>query len=524
MNEISRNSCLGVLALLIALGFAYFILSDPDELGASSLFVAGDVENATTTERRLPITGPRIGRRTTTEKNMAASAIPGGSSSLLAHQAELHPLTGRVVDDLGSAFLGARVSVRDAFGVSIASLHPNGSGEFYVDLKAGVYVASIDESSLPAGFHAPLEIEVDRHSYNSVFEAQEFEIPSAEGPTEIVLTVFRSAVIQGQVVDSLGDPMQGAYVSLSYAGTDHMPMVAYGSTQTDEAGNFELTQPYPGNYRLNVQDANMNLSEKTSALAPVVIELSIEAGQIHDVGVLQLGGAGISAQGRIVDQDGNPFAGMLVKAFPHMESREGWRPIALSYRLSQATTDLDGIFLLENLPQRMVRIQLEGDYELPLGERKAAFFVDPVYADLQMTVPGGTLDVGDHQLLESRPFRLEVTFKVDPDWAAAQGIDPNDLGSRIEVKVELENPERSAFGLSRVEYREAFAGYPSFSGGTRLTFDKETLELHWITETPRGPCILKIEAGKKRSKINFDYKFTPRPSRTETVTIQIPSK
>jgi hypothetical protein len=433
-------------------------------------------------------------------------------------------VTGTVLDDLEQAFSQCKVELKDSAGRVVQTVRASGQGRFVFGPgipgppEGGIYFVGIAETSLPTGFTYPTKSYLASPGISSRYETKVIGL-SPETPTaEVTLHVFKEAIVTGVVTDRLGMPHESAFASLSYAGLDFMPNSGRGSALTDANGRFEIVQVFPGNFRLRVQTLDKEM-KPDGAIPPPLQELTIQGGGYYDLGYLQTGGADITIRGRIVNQDGDPFPNVPIAATPYREAQPGWRVTPLDSGIANATTDEDGVFVLEDLPQEHLRISL-GDF-LP-GPPKAgtpAHWVLPIFEDLGSRAPSALVELGEHALMESRPFELQVTFDLEPSWLRANPKAKTKLRKYVSYTIELETPLPPYGGTTPAEYLEHWGGIPAFAGSDPSDLEHNTLT--WVTETPRERCILTISSRDEVFE-DIEFYFTPEPNGVLKKTFSIP--
>jgi protocatechuate 3,4-dioxygenase beta subunit len=215
--------------------------------------------------------------------------------------------------------------------------------------------------------------------------------PGDDKAGPVVVTLERLATIVGRIADSGGDPVSGATVrarALPFGSNDPaLPAVA-----TDKDGRFLITDvPAGADYSLLISSRGNVRGRRTS-------DIKVRPGESSDIGTLDLNTgkrltdaqpvpsprADVPITGRIVDLEGQPVAGALVKAGRMLTPKSGdlgpWldgvkkaEPPWVAVRhveydskvperaTRQATTDNDGRFRLEGLgAERVVALELQG--------------------------------------------------------------------------------------------------------------------------------------------------------------------
>ena len=240
-------------------------------------------------------------------------------------------------------------------------------------------------------------------------------LPAAQGQavqvpqTEVAPPPPPRGVIAGRITAfSTSAPLARARVILS-ADPAAMPFPRVLLTEAD--GTFRFTDlPATDSFLLTVTKtgyAPRAFGEAPPAVPPSLITLGPD--EVKENVVVQLA-AHVSIAGRVLDEDGTPFAGALVEAMRAVY--EGQKRTLVT--VSEAVTDDRGEFRLVGLAP--------GQYYL------SAF--DPAF-----------LSVGDKegQLFYSPTFYPGVTF---PDEAVRITLDPGVNSERLEFKLQIIRPSR----------------------------------------------------------------------------------
>ncbi len=251
-------------------------------------------------------------------------------------------LRGRVVDSAGVPVPAFEVSVRREV-----------MGEF-VEATAAYRRASVEDEE---GRFALEGMEsgtwtVDVSGPNLVAaERPQVVLPQEGDPVEV--RVVRSATAQGKVLDSDGDPVQGARVHLAGASVGWQmvvdPFPDAPTTQSGEQGEFTLSGLSPGRLSLVAEAAGYAPSE--------AVALDLEEGALADGVVLRLTDGG-RLVGRVYDEEGKDARGWVVIAF---------HGIDFSQRL--ASTDGGGHFAIDHMrPGSWMVVAMNPAMELQVGE------------------------------------------------------------------------------------------------------------------------------------------------------------
>ncbi len=161
-------------------------------------------------------------------------------------------------------------------------------------------------------------------------------VADQKGPIRLVLSEKAACQVKGRVTDNRGKPVAGATVRLSwhYRGVGRHSQSGYGTRletlKTDADGRFHSGVLWPGDtYRAQVTAAGHGESESIQVIG--------KAGETHDLGVVLLSRTNAQISGRVVDEAGQPLAG--VNVFNRTDAPE---PL-------ETTTDKTGRFNLSGL-------------------------------------------------------------------------------------------------------------------------------------------------------------------------------
>lgn len=193
--------------------------------------------------------------------------------------------------------------------------------------------------------------------------------------------------------------------------------------------------------------------------------------------------ATLSVHGRILDQDGLPFADLGVVLDP-----AGAR--------SEARTDPQGDFRFPDLTPGSFVLDLCADFDptRPIGERTLAARIEP----LRFLPPPGVerFDVGTHVLPRSHPCWFEGYVDLDPDWALALGVGLEDVQVILEVPDELELagmvlPQPGPGDAPDWEappWRKELPAHPTLAPDGTFRF---------VVETPHHPILVRVRVRRE---------------------------
>jgi hypothetical protein len=204
------------------------------------------------------------------------------------------------------------------------------------------------------------------------------------------LSLDAGAFVEGQVVDDTGHPLAGAPVEIVAVPTDDLPE----AIRADQTGHFTLGPLPPGRYQMIARVPDHVLMESPELRLRPDVTPSIQ---------LRLARAGRIA-GRVVDEHGQPLAGVAVSAViasaragggDDLLVLSGILPLAAEAaglpgqtlgrqgKMRTSTTDTRGRFALEEMPPGRIRLDVVHPDRLP------------VRRDALALGPGERQDLGD---------------------------------------------------------------------------------------------------------------------------------
>ncbi|AKF87171.1 hypothetical protein MFUL124B02_38810 [Myxococcus fulvus 124B02] len=235
--------------------------------------------------------------------------------------ARAYSLTGRVTDVAGHPVTGVPIRLRWVGEEDVPELleddTTDAEGRFVLDAsQPGDYEVVVDTSDF---IDAPVLVKV----------------PARDA--HIVVRV--GATVEGHVVDGQGQPLIGGAVVLrAFTGA-----LGLNATRTDAQGRFTRRGLAPGRYRVVVERATDSVDQRAwsdvevAADAVTRVELRLDDGQTRE--------------GLVVDAEGAPLEGVLVRAEPRDALPPGGPAILkMVERLDQGVpTDASGRFVLRGL-------------------------------------------------------------------------------------------------------------------------------------------------------------------------------
>jgi hypothetical protein len=498
----ARMLGVGLLALVFLGLHCWFV--GGDRTGGEGA-IAGSAEDQAGEEPRAALQQAGAAEREPLPEPVGQTP-PEPASAAEQEQRGVGIVHGRVVDRAGAPFHPSAIRVVSAGAVSDPL--STDLGRFSLELPPGVHRIELDSELLPAGFLAPWSQGRDTHAPHDAepngFYAKVVDVPEQGGEFEVVLRVFEEASAFGRVVDFRGSPVVGVTVRLQSAG----PLAGlHADTRTDAAGRFELRPLHPGRYRTQAWLGEAADPAQRGLCHPTPVDVEVLEASRVEIPTLVAGAGTKTVRGVVLDQDGAPFPGLMVRCYLASEVAADALPHDWSSHLMNAETDARGEFELAGLPSELVRLQIPGDWEprSEVGKRKAAFFLPPMDVDLrgalqEYRLPSVTLDA-------SRPFTFRGRVVLDPAFAARHEID---LGS-LRVHVALRDPQ--------AQPDPAAPRRPSFE--ERPKIDAETGELLWMCETPLAPVSLTLSC-KRGGARPVTLELEPKPLAVVERTLRFP--
>ena len=227
-----------------------------------------------------------------------------------------------------------------------------------------------------------------------------------------------------------------------------------------------MTKVYPGRYYTKIMLKEAVEPAHRHMAVPLPERITIEEGGIYELPRLQVGVGSKRVTGVVLNQDGRPFAGLLVTCEFLVEG--------LFVEVRRSETDAEGRFLLDGLPSASFKVCVGDFVPNRLGQCKAAFWIQPLEVDLRTD---DSVNLPPIQLDESRPFTFEGKVELPSGWSVRD----------LRVEVDLVSPEE--FVDPKAPRR------PSFSK-QQLKLDKESGKFTWMCETPHAPVKITIRSKK----------------------------
>jgi len=450
---------------------------------------------------------PRAERRE--EEPAAAAREPAADAPGSPEVGEAH-VHGVVVDGFGTRVGPCVVELR-AEGADPLRVEVADDGSFALDVPAGAYLAGVLASSLPPGILPPFEQWTDPAAYRgdgrvNGFYATAVDASEPDADVFVELRVFRAATVAGYVLDAARRPIEGAWVHLNPAAAGPVPPALARSGRSDAVGRFEITGVYPELYRAAVALRSAVDPRHHDAVAPLPRTLRIEEGDVRELQPFTLGGGDHVVRGTIVNQDGEPFAGLRVRCYLDLPLQPGERPHDQGSTIALVETDANGVFEFRELPAVPAIFLAPAEWEpgRPPGEQRAAMFTDARRLDLGAQPL--EVELTPLQVDESRPYAVDVEIELDESWAREQQLSIDQL----RVEVALLDP---AAGVPELPRRISYVpASPKIDGEARA--------FRWACETPHPAVRITLSAGKRMDPVELVVE--PREDRTESRTMRVP--
>ena len=501
-----------VCSLLAVVAIVLFIANRERSAGRPVEPAEGATKAVEASAADLSSVSPQSDGRLRRKEEPPETTPPPADASMTEKAPEFGWIRGRVIDHRGQGVHPATVTLHDRSGPKQRQRDADVEGLFAFRVSAGRYTLRVEEESLPRGLVPPwnqtsgMRLYQGRPPYGAGYYAPQIDVPEQGGEFSVDLRVFAPSVVAGYVTTHDGDPIEGAMVRLQSCSASAPPALEF-TTTTDGSGRYEASNVYPAMYRTEVYLQEATEERFRDLTKPLPERVVVEEGGVYELPTLVAGGGVEVIEGRIVDQDGAPFEGLTVLCYLSLpvaadEAPHGWSSLVASER-----TDAEGRFVLRDLPSVQVKVQAASDADyapnLPLGRRRAAFWVEPIEVDLHAA--------GEHVVLPtqrvdaSRPFFLEGTIELEAAWARKHDTSVD----RLDVRIELLTPGETLVGGPR---------RPSYHLG-ELDVDEQDGTFSWACETPYPPVRLTIEGQGARP---IELVLEPEPNVTVERTFRFP--
>lgn len=368
----------------------------------------------------------RTGLELDTEKpsEIELRLLRGGSVRVLVRDSAGQPLPGaRVQSRPEPPSSGQAEPVMDPFGDVDSQTSDELGQSLFEHVPAGPHRFWI-EPPRPAG-DGPMFVFFDgleQETRGEVIEVAEGEL------VELVLVAAPEAELRGRILES-GSVLAGASVSLRKAdGTDQPWMMAGPMARCDGDGRYRLERIEPGEYTAVIR--------APSRAGPHEVAVRIEPGENRldlDLGVAIL-------EGRVLDPEGRPLAGISVKAEVIASASAegavftaglagyggGVSVVSLGGERAEAvTTDAEGRYRLRGVSAgRELRVVAEPGPKLPLAQAARSESLQVGEGETR-TVPDLTLELGGELIVKLVGSDGQPVF---PAWVIARRDGPQGAG------------------------------------------------------------------------------------------------
>lgn len=389
---------------------------------------------------------------------------------------------GNILDSDGARFERGRVLVflNGRYAQPLLELKLEGPEmQFRSELPAGTaYRLVVDPESLQGDYTPALARSKKRSRPEGARVTQEEDLKNY---TLAYVTLVRDrehrqdlwvglpAQVSGRLLGADGEPLPGALARLS--GLDKKIAGLSEDCITGPGGDFRFTGVFPGEHRLT-------FSRAEDWTPPAPRDCTVLGGADRWLGGIRAGGGTQSIHGKVLNQDGLPFAGLAILCYSNVPVEEGTPAHNMSSVLARTTTDAEGSFQLMGLPSISVKVSLTPGFEpgKVAGSGHPAMWEPNVLVDLST---GPSLhNVGTHTVEESRPF--EITGRIDFDalWAAKKQSRAKGLRAHISRVQGQALPD----GVRRVSLRKQ---------PVAIDFEKGTFRA--LVETPNTEIELRFK-------------------------------
>jgi RNA polymerase sigma-70 factor (ECF subfamily) len=225
------------------------------------------------------------------------------------------------------------------------------------------------------------------------------------------LMVYRPGAVRGTVRSVDGTTIANTPVRLRGFDTGFVNMVVDGTT--DEHGDFEVDDVWPGNYEVVVYGNGQGGRALTQSSFPIV---GVVSEGVHHVDVW-LGEGTAQVSGIVLDEFGAPFANLQVLVY---RSGSSWGD-----RIGLVTTDAAGRFTVAGIPPGSFSLTVgHGAFRVgTIREDHTARLVEPVLFEIER--PGQSVQLDPIEAIRSAPFILRG--QVNLSQLAEPGLRPGGL-------------------------------------------------------------------------------------------------
>lgn len=396
------------------------------------------------------------------------------------------------------SFEGLRVeasSLRSGQRFDGALVLADGTAEISV-AGGGRYRVSVDPESVPEGFVASGEFRLGALDQSGVAGA--FVEVEDEQTAPCELTIFKTTFLKGLVTGPEGTPLDGVTVRAQglapgMAGLSHDDV-------TSESGEFEIHGLLPLVYGVNVVDTGTHADSLDDVPHSPKQLFDLKLGS-YEGAHLALGGGRVTLAGSVVDELGEAFADVSVRAYyvgdeAHGVAMDFERVYDWSDHAFTTRTDAQGKYRVRGVAGVPLRIQVGADEAANGPSRRAKFVPEPVEVALDSR-SHGSVEAGPVELVRSRRF----TVKGRVELAKAEHPDLRLRHSRVELQV-------SPYGRVETTVKR-----PGLEAQPHVEYSKSTGVFTLSCETPLDECTLTLTL-RGHPEMNKEFHFLPEPDRT----------
>lgn len=486
----------GLIGLLLVL-----LLNRDQERSEIRAMASPQVASSSATQELSPAPLPAARTNEVVESVVAESSEGQPKEAASKKKPAEGSLHGHILDGLGMRLPRGRIQVFDKPSARepIAEAEIVGpEREYRLSLPAGsgfymaVEPASVADFGVPPLAQGYTRAKRDK---DGAFLPEEYTrawiVLAEEEAIEKDFSVGRPCDVVGRLLSQEGEPVSGIMARVS--GLDTYIVGNSQDATTDELGVFRFHHLFPGTYRLWFHPPRGS----EDFVPPFTPDFVLADGESRDLGDIRVPRGACTVTGTVVDQDGRPFPGLPIVAYPSSTDPNQRVPHDLGNVLARTRTGPDGTFRLSDLPAIACNISLTPHYEPnKVVPGQPAFWEPNVEVVLSAKEP--VLDVGVHVVHQSRPFRLE--------------------GLLLE-KVRGEHRRQLRVTVSQV------GEYPA-DGPRRLPLKRQAVPVNWnectfecLVETPRPLIELRFELKGYKDLV---FQLQPEPLGTWSEEIRIP--
>ncbi len=381
-----------------------------------------------------------------------------------------HVVRGRVLDSKGTGVESAQIYAR-GFGLQQVAWQWGIQPGANTNLGKSEADGSFEVSSLPP--KAGWVLFAKKQPYAGVYSSP-FRLAEDEKTPEVILKLVDGATLRGKVIDSNGEPLQGAQISFWGNGSELAG--EQGSKRVGADGTFELTGVPAGDWTINVWMQGRQGTPKQI--------VDVKPGEVRE-GIEITIAEGVEVTGVLVDPEGKPVKNQQLM----LQGLNGGAWL-------QGRSDKEGKFAFKGAKKGRVQlIILNSGQSTKLGEPFEAPATD-----------------------------VRIVYE-EPETATIQGriIGPNDkLIPVCSVSIAGVNDSRSAnafievsgsrgFDVMNGEFTHRVSGAPPFTVRVASARDASGKPLNLMPESkkvddPSGTVVIKLRAGMEISGIVVDEK------------------